>query len=187
MWGWGLRGKLLQQASTSNIQNPTTLQKTCSALHRIISWGSNILEMWFWTKISCLCSTGQVWTHTAGQFNFKFLIFLSGVPLLLTGLLSYQWLGFLLIFVIVQPLPAQNKPATVPRFDESPLLPEPPAPDDTRASVHLTLASAALGAVVGRALLVHHGSSYLWKQAKLVGNPVTMRHCCYLNFHYLSN
>lgn len=115
------------------------------------------------------------------------LIFLSAVTLLLTGFLSYQWLGFLLIFVIVQPIPSQNKPATVPRFDESPLLPEPPTPGDTRASVHLALTSAVLGAVVGRALLVHHGSSDLRKQAKLVGNPVMKRCCCYLNFHYLSN
>lgn len=80
--------------------------------------------------------------------------------------LSYQWFGFLFIFVIIQPIRSQNKPATVPRFDESPLLPEPPTPDDTQATVHLALSSTVLGAVVGRALLIHHGSSDLQKKKK---------------------
>lgn len=82
------------------------------------------------------------------------------------GFPSYQRLGFLLVFVIVQLIPSQDEPATVPRFDESPLLPEPAAPDDARASL-------GLGAAVGGALLVHHGSSDLGggkkKQAELVG------------------
>lgn len=132
----------------------------------------------------CFEPTSAVYVHQTrsehtllGHFIPKAIIFWSGHTWLLTGFLSYQRLGFLLVFVIVQPIPSQNKPATVPRFDESPLLPEPAAPDDTRASVHLALTSSALGAAVVRALLVHHGSSDLRKQAKLVGN-LTKRRCC---------
>lgn len=100
----------------------------------------------------------------------------------LMGFVSYQRLGFLLILVIVQLIPSQNEPAAVPRLDEPPLLPEPPAPDDTWASVHLGLTSAALGAAAGRARLLHHGGSDLGKTGRAGGN---LRLWC-LNFHHLS-
>lgn len=104
------------------------------------------------------------------------------VTLGLMGFVSYQRLGFLLILVIVQLIPSQNEPAAVPRFDEPPLLPEPPAPDDTWASVHLCLTSAALGAAAGRARLLHHGGSDLGKTGRAGGNS-----CLWcLNFHHLS-
>lgn len=101
---------------------------------------------------------------------------ISPHALTLMGFLSYQRLGFLLIFVVVQLIPSQNEPAAVPRFDESPLLPEPPAPDDTQASVHLGLTSAALGAAAGRALLLHHGGSDLkMKQNAVVKLPLSIK------------
>ena len=81
----------------------------------------------------------------------------------------YQCLGLLLIFVIVELVPSQNKPATVPSLDKSSLLPEPPTPDDTGSSLPLDLCagltSTALGTAVGHTRLVHC-SNYNLKKGK---------------------
>lgn len=79
----------------------------------------------------------------------------------------YQSFGLLLVFVIVELVPSQNKPATVPSLDKTPLLPEPPTPDDTRPSLPLDLCaglnSIALGTAVGHTLVVHYSNSNLQK------------------------
>lgn len=81
---------------------------------------------------------------------------------------SYQGFGLLLVLVILELIPSQNKPATVPSLDKAPLFPEPPAPDDARPSLDLCAGrtSAALGAAVGHTLVVHYRDSSLQKEAK---------------------
>lgn len=94
-------------------------------------------------------------------WNMLYLSSLS-VPVYLR---PYQGFGLLLVFVIVELIPSQNKPATVPSLDKTPLLPEPPTPDDTRASLPLDLCagltSIALGTAVGHTLVVHYSNSIL--------------------------
>ena len=79
----------------------------------------------------------------------------------------YQGFGLLLVFVIVELVPPQYKPATVPSLDKTSLLPEPPTPDDTRPPLLLDLCagltSAALGTAVGNTLVVHYSYSDLQK------------------------
>lgn len=83
---------------------------------------------------------------------------------------AYQGFGLLLVFVIVELIPTQNKPATVPSLDKTPLLPEPPTPDNTRKNgppgLFADMTSAALGTAVGRTAVVHYSGSNLQKQAK---------------------
>lgn len=74
----------------------------------------------------------------------------------------HQGFGLLLVFVVVELLPAQDEPAAVPGLDEASLLPEPPAPDGARPRLPLALrVPASLGAPVGHALLVHRSRSIL--------------------------
>ena len=77
----------------------------------------------------------------------------------------YQGFGLLLIFVIEELVPAQHEPAAVPSLDKTSLLPEPPTPDDIWPSLLLNvcagLTSAALGAAVGHALVVHYSQTAL--------------------------
>lgn len=77
----------------------------------------------------------------------------------------YQGFGLLLVFVIVELVPSQYKPATVPSLDKTSLLSEPPTPDDIRPGLPLNfcagLTSAALGTAVGHTLVIHYSNSSL--------------------------
>lgn len=83
----------------------------------------------------------------------------------------YQGFGLLLIFVIVELVPPQDKPTTVPSLDKTSLLPEPPTPYDPRPSLLLDLCagltSATLGTAVGHTLVVHYSNSNLQKTVKI--------------------
>ena len=72
----------------------------------------------------------------------------------------YQDFGLLLVFVIVQLVPSQHKPATVPSLDKASLLPEPPTPDDMRPPLPLKVGAGRTSAVLGT-LVVHYSSSDL--------------------------
>lgn len=75
---------------------------------------------------------------------------------------SYQSFSLLLIFVIVELIPFQHKPATVPRFDKTSLLPEPPTPDDIRLlTLSTDMTSAAMRTAVRHTLVIHHSYSNL--------------------------
>lgn len=77
----------------------------------------------------------------------------------------YQGFGLLLIFVVVELVPSQYKPATVPSLDKPSLLSEPPTPDDIRPALPLNfctgLTSAVLGTAVGHTLVIHYSNSTL--------------------------
>lgn len=82
----------------------------------------------------------------------------------------YQDLGLLLVFVIVELVPSQNKPAAVPRLNKAPLLFEPPTPDDAGPSLPLGLragvTSTALRTALGHALVVHRRDANLQRDKR---------------------
>lgn len=126
-------------------------------LHPSFTYSLVISQRAVWSKKNSIIiqwelSSAYVWVH-ATIFMLVHLLVHSQ---------SYQSFSLLLIFVIVELIPFQHKPATVPRFDKTSLLPEPPTPDDIQLlTLSTDMTSAAMRTAMRHTLVIHHSYSNL--------------------------